>query len=119
MFAIIDNIVVFLYWLIRQTIMDMQSSHWPVTEAIVLEARSLSTMYPRAAARYRFMVDGQQHEGRYDKGFWSSDSALRYADLLAATGQIQIRYNPASPSRSCLRSTDAIAPPLSARRTIF
>lgn len=111
MALIFDNIIVFLYWVVRQWIVDYRTSDWPIAIAVLDDAiPKAATLYPLVTVRYHFTVDGQKYSGQFKKGFWYSDSAQAYAESLKEARVVQIRYKHDAPDCSSLRDEDPLRP---------
>jgi hypothetical protein len=103
---VLDNIVVFLFWIIRQLIIDFRTRSWPTTTAIISDANADSSMYPQTTAHYRYEVNGEEFYGEYTKHFWYRNSAYNFAIDMKRSPKISVRFDPNSPSHSFVRESD-------------
>ena len=106
---ILDKLIVFLYRLIATLIGEYLSRDWPRTKGILTEAH-ISDGYPLAEVTYSYIVNGSSYSGVYRKGFWYTDSAVRFADRLTAQTELVVRYRLGSPTESFLRKDDQSLP---------
>ena len=107
---ILDNIVVFLYRIIRISIGAYRSSTWPTTTGTVDDSCAPEhEMYPFAKVSYSYVVDGEDHSGSYTKGFWYTDSAKLFAARLQAGRKIVVRYRPDDPARAYFCEEDQVS----------
>jgi len=73
---ILDNIIVFLYRIIRTGIGAYRSQAWLATTGEVEESNAPEhEMYPFARVSYSYVANGVDHSGIYIKGFWYDSSA--------------------------------------------
>ena len=104
---ILDNIVVFLYRIVRTGISAHRSRAWPTSTGTVEESSSPENeSYPFAEVSYRYAAEGTSHSGSYIKGFWYNSSAKLFAARFPPGRQIVIRYRPDYPAESFLREAD-------------
>jgi len=72
---ILDNIIVFLYRIIRTGIGAYRSQAWLATTGEVEESNAPEhEMYPFARVSYSYVANGVDHSGIYIKGFWYDSS---------------------------------------------
>jgi hypothetical protein len=105
---ILDNVIVFLYRIIRTGIGTYRSRKWTKTTGIVQDSHSPKYPYPFANFYYSYNVDGADHSGEYIKGFWFDTTAKLFADRFPPGRQIVIRYRPDNPAQSFLREDDQL-----------
>jgi hypothetical protein len=107
---ILDNIIVFLYRIIRISIGAYRSSTWPTTTGKVDDSCAPEhEMYPFAEVFYSYIVDGENHSGTYTKGFWYTDSAKHFAADFPPGRSVIIRYRPDHPSEPFMQEESSIA----------
>ena len=104
---ILDNIVVFLYRIIRNSVGVYRSREWLTTPGIVEESRAFADdPYPSAEVYYSYATEGATHSGTYVKGFWYGNSARSFARNFPSGRKIVVRYCPDLPARSFMREDE-------------
>jgi hypothetical protein len=99
---ILDNILVFLFRVLRLSWLDSQSRGWAITEGVVEDAYCHDEMYPYAKIVYTYEVNGENYFGSYIKGFWYRGSSRDFTGLYPSSRKMAVRYNPNQPSESFL-----------------
>jgi len=106
---ILDNIIVFLYRIIRTGISAYRSRAWPTTTGIVEESRAFADdPYPSTEVYYSYPAGGTPHSGTYIKGFCFGSSAKSFATSFPSKREIVVRYRPDLPIRSFMREDDQL-----------
>jgi hypothetical protein len=63
-------------------------------------------MYPYAEICYIYTVNGDEHYGRYKRGFWYDESARSFAENFVPNNHFSIRVRPDRPEKSYVFEED-------------
>ena len=97
---ILDNVLVFLFWIIRGWCIDFKTRNWPSSDAIIHEASANQSSYPSATVHYSYEIEECRLFGQLTAHFWFTNSAYEFAIQMKRHPRVTVRYNPDSPTES-------------------
>jgi hypothetical protein len=104
---IADNIIVFLFRVFVRAVLRAESRSWNKIEATIdVSFAPDHDMYPYAEICYIYMANGEEHYGRYKRGFWYDDSAKNFARQFVPSEHLTIRVCPEHPEKSYVFEED-------------